>query len=178
MSVFFSLAAAGLLYFKTYSIWGLLACALCIQGRLLCNLLDGMVAIEGGKKTLVGTLYNEYPDRIADSILFITLGYVIHLPWLGWLGALLAMMTAYIRVLGGALGLEQSFIGLMAKPHRMALMTVACCLSVIEHLIAHTNYVFLLSAVLIVVGCLLTCIVRTRDIATRLGEKGENNVVG
>ena len=26
-----------------------IACAVCVQLRLLCNLLDGMVAIEGGK---------------------------------------------------------------------------------------------------------------------------------
>src|SRR5215213_9515916 len=34
--------------------WLLLAAALMVQGRLLCNLLDGMVAIEGGKKTKSG----------------------------------------------------------------------------------------------------------------------------
>src|SRR5215207_5100790 len=70
---------------------GLIICAICIQLRLLCNLLDGMVAIEGGKRSPLGTLYNEFPDRIADSLLIVALGYTISLPWLGWLGALTAM---------------------------------------------------------------------------------------
>jgi len=42
----------------------------CIQLRLLCNLLDGMVAIEGGKTTQSGELYNDIPDRISDVIFF------------------------------------------------------------------------------------------------------------
>ena len=53
-----------------------MACALCIQLRLICNLLDGMVAVEGGKKSVVGSLYNEFPDRIADSVLIVALGKV------------------------------------------------------------------------------------------------------
>ena len=43
--------------------------------------------------------------------------------WLGWLGALAAAVTAYIRVLGGSLGLPQDFRGPLAKPHRMVVMT-------------------------------------------------------
>ena len=85
-----------------------------------------MVAIEGGKQSPLGMLYNEFPDRIADSLLIVALGYVISLPWIGWLGALAAMATAYIRVFGGALGLAQDFRGPMAKQHRMAVMTAGC----------------------------------------------------
>ncbi len=55
--------------------WNLLACAAGIQLRLLCNLLDGMVAVEGGRKSKVGVLYNEVPDRIADSLFLVALGY-------------------------------------------------------------------------------------------------------
>ncbi len=42
---------------------------------------------------------------------------------LGWVAAFFAVMTAYIRVLGGSCGLEQRFTGPMAKQHRMALLT-------------------------------------------------------
>ena len=50
---------------------GLIGCAAAIQARLVCNLLDGMVAVEGRKKSPLGGLYNEFPDRIADSILIV-----------------------------------------------------------------------------------------------------------
>ena len=50
-------------------------------------------------------------------------------------GGTLAILTAYVRVLGGAIGTRQYFIGPMAKPQRMAVMTVACVLSVVEPLV-------------------------------------------
>src|SRR5690348_9450892 len=40
--------------------WALVVCALCVQLRLLCNLFDGMLAVEARKGTSpVGALYNE-----------------------------------------------------------------------------------------------------------------------
>ena len=92
--------------------------------RLVCNLLDGMVAIEGGRKSKVGAIYNEFPDRIADTLFLVPLGYAAGMPWLGWACALLAALTAYVRVFGGALGLAQDFSGVMAKQRRMAALTV------------------------------------------------------
>ncbi len=52
-----------------------LAAAACIQLRLLCNLMDGLVAVEGGLKSNFGDLYNEIPDRIADAALFVCAGH-------------------------------------------------------------------------------------------------------
>jgi len=123
LSLVFSAAGAAALLLAPRP-WNLLAGAACIQLRLLCNLLDGMVAIEGGRKSRVGALYNEVPDRVADSLFLVALGYTIDVAWLGWLAALAAAVTAYIRVLGGTLGLAQDFRGPQAKPHRMAVMTV------------------------------------------------------
>ena len=65
VSVVFAAVGAALLAFKPDAI-GLIGCAAAVQARLVCNLLDGMVAIEGGKKSSVGSLYNEFPDRIAE----------------------------------------------------------------------------------------------------------------
>ena len=45
--------------------------AIFIQCRLLCNLFDGMVAVEGGKGTPAGELFNDIPDRIADPLLLV-----------------------------------------------------------------------------------------------------------
>ena len=142
--------------------------AICIQLRLLCNLIDGMVAVEGGKGTPVGALYNEIPDRIADSLLLIGAGYGIGLPLLGWLAALVAAFTAYIRVLGGSLGLAQDFRGPQAKPHRMALLTLACLATALEDVYHGSQYTMVVSLCVLVVGTLWTCVARTRAIAATL----------
>jgi phosphatidylglycerophosphate synthase len=103
-----------------------------IQGRLVCNLLDGMVAIEGGMKTRSGDIFNDLPDRISDPLIIVPAGYAItalpYGPDLGWLTALIAVLTAYVRVLGHSAGTPDFFAGPMAKQHRMALMTGACAL--------------------------------------------------
>lgn len=164
--LFASIGAAVLAWSPTPA--GLLACAAAIQGRLLCNLLDGMVAIEGGRKSALGQLYNEFPDRVADSVLIVALGYAVGMPALGWLGALAAALTAYVRVFGGALGLPQDFRGPMAKQHRMAVMTIACLLGALEAAFGATQYALLVAGYVIVVGSLATCLTRSRAIALRL----------
>src|SRR5262245_10106565 len=87
----------------------LVATAVFIQLRLLANLLDGLMAVEEGKKTPTGVLYNEFPDRIADTVLLVATGYASGWPVLGWLAAVLAIATAYLRAFGGSLGYEQEF---------------------------------------------------------------------
>src|SRR5262249_32031086 len=108
----------------------LLAAAALVQLRLLCNMLDRLLAIEGGLGSAVGEIYNDLPDRIADSFILVGAGLAVRtFPWggtLGWLAALLAILTAYVRLLGGSLGLPQSFSGPMAKQHRMFAMTLGC----------------------------------------------------
>jgi phosphatidylglycerophosphate synthase len=147
---------------------GSILCAIGIQLRLLCNLFDGMVAIEGGKQSDIGSLYNEFPDRIADSLLLVGLGYAIGYPDLGWCAALAAALTAYVRVFGGSIGLKQSFIGPMAKQHRMAVMTVGLLLNAIETSIQGSHYVLLIALVIIAVGSVATCVMRTLAIARQL----------
>jgi len=137
--------------------WTYLACALCVQLRLLCNLLDGMVAIEGGLKSPLGGLWNEVPDRVADSLFIVALGYAAGVPSLGWLGALAAAVTAYIRVLGGTLLGVQDFRGPMAKPHRMALMTGTLVVAAVELGWRGTHWTLMAGSALIAVGSILTC---------------------
>ena len=108
-----------------------LAAAACIQLRLLANMLDGLVAVEGGRGGPTGAIWNEFPDRIEDSLLLVAAGYAGELPWLGWLCALLAAICPYVRLLGGTLGQPQDFSGPMAKPHRMAALTVGCLLATV-----------------------------------------------
>jgi len=148
--------------------WNLLGCAAGIQLRLLCNLLDGMVAIEGGKKSKVGALYNEVPDRVADSLFLVALGYAIGMPWLGWLAALAAAVTAYIRVLGGTLGLAQDFRGPLAKQHRMFVMTLGCLLGFGEYFYDGGQRLLVAAAWIIAFGAIITCGTRIRAIARQL----------
>jgi len=146
----------------------LVGAAICVQLRLLCNLIDGMVAIEGGKQSATGALYNEFPDRIADSLFLVALGYACGVPWLGWLAALLAALTAYVRATGGALGLAQDFRGPMAKPHRMAVLTVGCLVGAAEIEWNGTRWTLLAAAVVIAAGSALTCVARALAIARAL----------
>jgi phosphatidylglycerophosphate synthase len=153
---------------------GSICCAIGIQLRLLCNLFDGMVAIEGGKKSDIGSLYNEFPDRIADSLLIVGLGYAIGQSDLGWFAALAAALTAYVRVFGGSIGLKQTFMGPMAKQHRMAVMTAGLLLNAIEANVYGTHYVLLIALAVIAIGSVATCVTRTLAIAKQL--KGADHV--
>lgn len=167
ISVVFAAVGAALLMHWPNAV-GLVAAAVCVQLRLVCNLLDGMVAIDGKRQSPTGALYNEVPDRFADSLFIVALGYAVSMPALGWFGALAAAITAYIRVLGGSLGLPQDFRGPMAKPHRMAVLTVACVLGALEWRIWESRWALTLAAWIIAVGSIITCITRLIAIARQL----------
>jgi phosphatidylglycerophosphate synthase len=134
-----------------------------IQLRLLCNLFDGMVAVEGGKAGPTGGVYNELPDRLADSLTLIGIGYAIGWPQLGLWSSLGAAMTAYVRVLGASLGTPHFFFGPMAKQHRMALCTLAL---VVSHLWSPRLLAPALGV--IAVGTFLTSMLRARAICNHL----------
>ncbi|MGD0641906.1 MAG: CDP-alcohol phosphatidyltransferase family protein [Roseiarcus sp.] len=165
-SVLFAAVGAGLLLWP--GVVGLLACAACVQARLVCNLLDGMIAVEGGRKTPLGPLYNEFPDRIADSLFIVALGYACGRPEWGWFGALAAALTAYVRVFGGALGLAQDFRGPMAKQHRMAALTAACLAGAVERATVGTRYALIAACLVIAVGSAITCATRSLALARQL----------
>ncbi|MBK1718654.1 CDP-alcohol phosphatidyltransferase family protein [Thiocystis violacea] len=143
----------------------LLLAAVGIQLRLLCNLLDGLVAVEGGLGSKSGELFNELPDRLADPLLIVPAGYATGLAWgpeLAWIAAVLALLTAYIRALGGAAGLPQDFQGPMAKPHRMATMTAGLILAALAVPAGLDGPVLLVTLALVALGTLITAMRRTR----------------
>lgn len=144
--------------------WWFLGGALGIQLRLLANMLDGMVAVEGGRQSPTGPLFNEVPDRIEDALLLIGAGYAAGLPELGYGATLLAFATAYIRMTGGALGLAQDFTGPMAKQHRMFALTVGAVLAAFV-----TDFPVIETVLwLIVAGAAVTCVKRLSRIAAQL----------
>lgn len=166
-SILFAIGGAlAILFVPTTT--GYIVGALSVQLRLICNLLDGLVAVEGGRGTPSGPLFNEIPDRIADSVLLVALGYAAGEAWIGWLAALVAALTAYIRTLGGALGQEQDFRGPMSKSQRMFVMTVALLAAAVELPVAGSRHALLVGIILITAGSLATCLNRTVAIARRL----------
>lgn len=149
--------------------------AIFIQCRLLCNLFDGMVAVEGGKATASGELFNDIPDRIADPLIIVAAGYAISdVPWgstLAWFAAILALMTAYVRTLATSIGAPINFAGPMAKQHRMAILTIGCCATAVESCLWHRSYALLVALIIIATGCIITLFNRTISAYTFL----ENN---
>ncbi|MBN8914366.1 MAG: CDP-alcohol phosphatidyltransferase family protein [Rhizobiales bacterium] len=146
----------------------LLAAALFCQLRLLCNLFDGMVAIEGGKQSRDGAFWNEFPDRIADLAIFVGAGYGIGLPALGWAAAALAILTAYTRELGRACGVAADFSGPMAKQHRMATITLASLLSIAEPVWDGRNHVLTAALWIIAIGSAVTVFRRAMRLVSAL----------
>lgn len=109
----------------------LILAAATIQARLVCNLIDGMVAVEGGKGAKDGPFWNEAPDRLSDLLLLVGAGIAAGNPVLGALAAALAIATAYLRELGRAEGFPSDFSGPLAKPQRMAVLTVGTVIAAI-----------------------------------------------
>lgn len=149
----------------------LLAAALFCQLRLLCNLFDGMVAIEGGKQAADGPFWNEFPDRIADILILAGAGYGAGVPALGWAAAAFAVLTAYTRELGHACGLPADFSGPMAKQHRMATITAAALLSLLEPLWQGHNEVLVAALWLICAGAAVTVLRRAANIISALRQR-------
>jgi phosphatidylglycerophosphate synthase len=177
-------AGAGIAFIAAGRATTALAAAVCyvaavagLQLRLLANLMDGMVAIEGGRGSKTGELWNDLPDRFADALVFIGAGYSIPalaagIP-LGWTAAVAAVITAYVRVLGAAAGARQCFLGPAAKPHRMAAMTVAALLAAAVGFSDRTwsADVLAIALLLVVVGCAVTVCRRLVHIAADLRQR-------
>lgn len=169
-SILFGFSTFYILVFEPHEsfFYNCLWAALCVQLRLLCNLLDGLVAVEGGKQTPTGGLYNEVPDRLSDALTLIGVGYACRAyplgVELGYLATVLAFFTAYIRVLGASLGTTSYFLGPMAKQHRMAAITVALVLT------AFIRFKLMLWVGLWIVtlGAAITCYRRLRYISADL----------
>jgi phosphatidylglycerophosphate synthase len=177
-SIVFAFIAGHALYFAgerigdSASLW-LVVATVGIQLRLLCNLLDGLLAVEGGLKSKTGELFNEIPDRIADIMILLGAGVAIHevVDWglrLSVAATILALLTAYVRLLGGSLGLPQDFSGPMAKQHRMFVLTVGNLAGAIEHAMRGTVWSVVAAMVVIVIGSVATVVLRTWRIANQL----------
>ena len=142
----------------------LILAAATVQARLVCNLIDGMVAIEGGKGAKDGPFWNEAPDRVSDILFLAGAGLAAGHPDLGLLAAALAVATAYIRELGRAEGFAPDFSGPLAKPQRMAVLTAGTILAALYA----TGWTLTATLWIIVAGTAITILRRSLTLIKKL----------
>lgn len=103
-----------------------LAVVLLVLVRGACNIFDGVLAVETGRASRLGLVYNEVPDRITDAAMLVGAGLAAGgTPLLGWAAAFGSLATAYLRVQVQLAGASADYCGPMAKPARMAVIVVA-----------------------------------------------------
>lgn len=142
----------------------LILAAATVQARLVCNLIDGMVAIEAGRGANDGPFWNEAPDRASDLLFYAGAGLAAHQPALGLLAASLAIATAYIRELGRAEGFPPDFSGPLAKPQRMAVLTAGTVIAAVYA----TGWTLGVTLWIIVIGTAITVLRRSFSLIDKL----------
>lgn len=181
-SFFASLGSGAALYLSNgsdHSVLLLLGACLLLLLRGACNMLDGMVAVSTGIASRGGELFNEVPDRLSDSVILIGAGYAAGgMPELGYVAAIAAVFTSYVRVQGCSLGAPADFGGPMSKVHRMVLVAAAALFTAFA---PHSWQFFIpsfpkvgvfgLALASIIAGCAVTSVRRLRKCARILNQK-------
>ena len=148
------------------------------------NAIRCCLAIGPLKKSANGDLYNDMPDRFADALFIIPVGYVAggFGVELGWLGALLAVMTAYFRWIGAYKTHQHFFNGPMAKQHRMALLTLTFVVATCTIHSGYDRMVCFIALIIINIGLIATLIHRlylmshTTNTESNEREKGKEEI--
>jgi phosphatidylglycerophosphate synthase len=131
---YFSVVAAAIAAFCFWQSWRhpalLIVAPLFCCLRLWCNMLDGMVALAAGEASWRGEVLNDLPDRISDVLIFVGAAHSgwMH-PLFGYWAAMMSLGTAYIGMLGQAVGAQREFSGLMSKPWRMVTLGLGAWLT-------------------------------------------------
>ena len=91
--------------------------------RLWCNMLDGMVAMAARMASARGEILNDLPDRVSDVLIFVGVAHSgLCSPFSAYWAAIFAVFTAYVGMLGQAVGAKREFGGIMSKPWRMVVL--------------------------------------------------------
>lgn len=187
-SVVFAAGAGAALLTTTTA--GYLAALVLVPLRLLANLLDGMVAVEHGRATPTGPLYNEVPDRIADVLILAAAGAAaagaarlggggLVAEWgatVGWCAAVAALLTAYVRELGRALGASADFGGPFAKQQRMWAVVAGAVLAAVEGAWSGAGEALFAVLLFTAAGTLWTVALRLRRLARHLRARSDPGV--
>jgi phosphatidylglycerophosphate synthase len=172
-------AAAAICFWKSSRYpWLLFVAPLFCYLRLWFNMLDGMVALASGKASWRGEILNDLPDRVSDVLIF---AGVAHSGWaapiFGYWAAIFALLTAYVGMLGQAVGVQREFSGMMSKPWRMVALhagawaTLACLCWNNGALRLGRLTILDWACVIVVAGCLQTMAIRLKRILAALRAK-------
>jgi phosphatidylglycerophosphate synthase len=143
--------------------------------RLWLNMFDGMVAVASGKASKRGEIVNDLPDRVSDVVIFIGMahsGWCHRLP--GYWVAIMALLVAYVGLTGQAAGVQREYSGIMSKPWRIVLMSIAAVATSIQ---VHRSAPYWFGGWLfldwanfaIILGCVQTIVVRLMRILKAVG---------
>ena len=179
---YFSIAAAAVAalcfwqstHYPTLLIVAPLFCCL----RLWCNMLDGMVALAAGEASQRGEILNDIPDRVSDVLIFVG---AAHSGWMnplfGYWAAILSLGTAYVGMLGQAVGAQREFGGLMSKPWRMVALGLGAWFTYVlfqwnngDTIIGGLR-VLEWTCLVVIAGCFQTSAQRVARLLRRLREK-------
>jgi len=175
-------AAAALCFWKAMAAPVLLVVgpAFCYL-RLWLNMLDGMVALASELASWRGEILNDLPDRISDVLIFVGVAHSgLNSPWSGYWTAIFALLTAYVGMLGQAVGVKREFGGIMSKPWRMVALHVGAWVTLGllwwgEGRIRYGSLTVLdWICLVIVLGCVETIVVRLTRIMRALREKARD----
>ena len=156
--------------------WLLLLAPILCYVRLWLNMLDGMVALASGKASARGEILNELPDRLSDVMIFVGVAHSgLNSPISGYWAAILALLTAYVGVLGQAVGVQREFSGVMAKPWRMVVLHAGAWLTALWPAVSVAGPAGLTTldwaCLVVILGCVQTIAVRLRRIFAALAAK-------
>jgi len=146
--------------------------------RLWCNMLDGMVALAAGQAGGRGEVLNDLPDRISDVLIFVGAAHSgwMH-PLFGYWAAIMSLGTAYVGMLGQAVGAQREFSGWMSKPWRMVALGLGAWLTYLLFRWNGVDVIFVRLTVLdwtcvvVIAGCLQTSVQRLSRIFRALESK-------
>jgi phosphatidylglycerophosphate synthase len=176
-SIIAAAVAAGCFWQSGNDLWLLLIGPAFLYVRLWLNMLDGMVALASGKASVRGEILNDLPDRFSDVLIFAGVAHSgLCSPFSGYWAAIFAVLTAYVGMMGQAVGARREFGGAMSKPWRMVALHLGAWLALIFHWIGRPAHIGGLSilditCIIIIVGCIQTIWVRLSRIFASLAAR-------
>jgi len=174
LSILAALFAAFCFWKAKDQLWLLLVAPLFCYVRLWFNMLDGMIAVAAAKASLRGEIVNDLPDRVSDVIIFAGVAHSGFMnPVIGYWAAIFSLLTAYVGLLGQAIGRRREFGGLMSKPWRMVALSIGALATFgyrsFEPAWPGLNFAILdWTCLIIIAGCVQTIIVRLKKIMAAL----------